>query len=99
MAQCEAFIKRIENSLPELCTVRDLIKAGFWKSHQSARNARLTEDAPPFLRIGKKKIIFPKTELIQWLRRCNGDDANPMQNTADKTASLYASSRLEDDRG
>jgi len=100
MGACDDFIKKIEKTLPDLCTVKDLIKVGFYKSPQAARSARIANCSPPYFKLGEKKIIFPKEGIIRWLKKgknaswdseCNQISYPPH---IEKVESVYQGARL-----
>lgn len=104
MSVCDDFIKKMERALPEVCTVRDLIRVGLYKSAQAARMERLVNSSPSYLRLGSR-ILYPKDGVIKWLRKGKKEGFDADSKTADspqgneKNKNLCQSSRLETNSG
>ena len=88
MSACDDFIQKIESMLPECCTVQDLIKAKIFSTTGMAYQARLSKDGPPYFQLGnRKKIIYPRDGIIQWLKeRKHESGAKADQDQARKEA-------------
>lgn len=65
----EDYLKYLEQNLPILCKVRDLVQMKIYASAQGASYARKTGDAPPFMYISGNGIVYPRETLLQWLRK------------------------------
>lgn len=75
MTPCDEFIEKIERTLPEFSLTRDLVKLGLYSSVQCAYYARKTQNAPAYFEVGKK-IFYPKTAIIQWLKESKRNEKN-----------------------
>jgi hypothetical protein len=99
MGTCEEVIQKLDRTLPNFCTVKDLIKIGLFKSPQAARSARLANCAPPFFKMGAKTILFPKEGVIKWLRRGMNDSGEESFETdtdhaIEKIENVFRTARL-----
>jgi len=52
---------------PEFLRSRDLIELGIYRSFSDISYSIIRGFAPPHLRIGERKILYPKASLIAWL--------------------------------
>lgn len=69
MDACEEYILTIEEKLPDVCHVRDLVRAGIFNSTTSARSGRISGNSPPYMQMGKRgRVIYPKKGVIEWMR-------------------------------
>lgn len=75
MKACQMFIEVVKNSLPDLATPKDLVKAGIYKTEQAAYAARTKGRSPPYLRIPQRGVIYPKAGVIEFLEKNTHDDA------------------------
>lgn len=66
MTACNDFIKKLETTLPDQCSVNDLLRIGLYTSAQSARHARQAGDSPAYFQI-RRRIFYPKQAVIDWL--------------------------------
>ena len=64
----EDFICEVEKKLTDACTVNDLVKAKIFTSATEAMLRRKRGEPPEYIRLGRKRIIYPKTCVLQWLR-------------------------------
>lgn len=66
---CEEYILKIEKELPEMCRVKDLIKAGIFNSATAAVEARASGNTPGYFQMGKRgRVLYPRNAVLQWLR-------------------------------
>lgn len=69
MSACDDYIEKIEKLLPESCTVQDLVRVKIFNTPGMAYQARIHKDGPPYFQLGnRKKIIYPRDGIIQWLK-------------------------------
>lgn len=68
MSACDDFIKRLKNTLPETCSVQNLIDIGLFTSDQSARLARQSGDTPSYFKL-RARIMYPKGAVLEWLEK------------------------------
>lgn len=64
----EKFIEEVESKLPNLAETSDLIKLGIFSSVAQAVQRRKRGEAPEFLRLSEKRIVYPKAGVMSWLR-------------------------------
>lgn len=64
----ENYLLRLEQTLPEMCRTNDLIEAGVYHSAQAACAARHRGGGPDFIFVNKRRIAYPKVELLAYLR-------------------------------
>lgn len=65
----ENFINQLKNDLPELCTVKDLVKAGIFTSVQQASTARKNKKSPSYIQYPTKRIIYSKDAVIEYVQK------------------------------
>lgn len=69
MKYCNEYLKRLENTLPDPCSVRDLINAGVYSNPTHAYFDRQRGNAPEFFQTGhRQRIKYPRDGVISWLR-------------------------------
>lgn len=90
MTACDIYIKKIALRLPEICSVRDLVKVGLYASPQAARVARLAQTFPAHFQMGKK-IIIPKESVIEWLNKSKHGSTH----VAEETTQTAVSEKVE----
>ena len=61
-------IKRIQESPFECLSTGDLIYFGVFTSAVQAYNLRKAKRSPPYIKLSDKKVMYPKAELIAWLK-------------------------------
>ena len=64
------FFKSIESQLsesPDFLRPKDLIRLGLFKSPSDVTQNIRRGDAPPLIRLGVRKLVFPKSLLVEWL--------------------------------
>lgn len=69
MNACEDYIEAINKVLPDICTTKDLIKIGIFKSDQAAAYARKEGLSPDYFKLPTKTIFYPKKGVIEFLRK------------------------------
>lgn len=69
MSHTKKFIHEITSDLPNLSTTKDLIEAGIFSSTSHAAHCRKRGDSPVFMTLSKKRIMYPKEEVITWLQK------------------------------
>lgn len=62
------FVAQLTEKLPPLCRVRDLVKMGVYRSPQAAYEARRAGVGPNFIRIPKTGILYPREEVISFIK-------------------------------
>lgn len=62
------FLDQTQSNLPELATTKDLIEAGIFSCVAQATQCRKRGDSPVFITLSKKRIMYPKEEVIAWLK-------------------------------
>lgn len=66
---CEEYIQKIEQQLPELCSVKDLMKLKIFNSYSAASDARASGNTPTYMQMGKRgRVVYPRSGVIQWMR-------------------------------
>jgi hypothetical protein len=60
--------KELEEKFPLFLRPADLIKAGLFTSRFSISHAIRRQNGPPFIRLDSKKVLFPRDQLIKWLK-------------------------------
>jgi len=65
---CEAFIRKLEMTLPELVTPTDLVKVGVYKSSQAAAMARQSGHGPGYFQLNAKRVLYPRGGVIEFLK-------------------------------
>lgn len=68
MNPCEETIEKLGRSLPDLCTVHDLIRVGIIKHRNSMEYYRRNNMGPPYVRLSERKIFYPKHGILHWLK-------------------------------
>lgn len=69
MNSCDAFIKRAMKELPEMCTVKDLLKLGIYRSEQAAAHARRKGLSPDYFKLPHRGVLYPKQGVIEFLKQ------------------------------
>ncbi len=64
----EKNLKELLEELPPFLNAPNLVQIGLYPSKISVYKALERGEAPPFFYISKRKIRFPKNELIGWLK-------------------------------
>jgi hypothetical protein len=65
--QLEKTIRSINETYPELLRAADLVRIGVFRSRSAVCIALGSGLAPPYLRLTKRRIVFPKSALCDWL--------------------------------
>lgn len=68
MNACEELIAKLTETLPEICTINDLIKAGIVNHRATMEYYRRKKLGPPFLRLSARRIYYPKAGVLKWMR-------------------------------
>lgn len=68
MSSSNALMKRVEESPVECFTTGDLIYFGIFTCATQAYTLRKNKKSPPYIQLSQKKVVYPKVELIAWLR-------------------------------
>ena len=68
MNACDELIHKLTETLPDICTINDLIKAGIVNHRATMEYYRKREMGPPFLRLSARKIYYPKSGILKWMR-------------------------------
>lgn len=79
MTACEEFILKMEKELPELCSTKDLVALGIYRSAQTAFYSRIRGDGPSYFKLGTR-IMYLRASVIEWLKgkkRENCENPNP----------------------
>lgn len=63
----KSLIANIKRKLPELCSVRDLLKIGIYRSEQAAYSARKSGNCPAHFRLPFRGIVYPRDGVIEFL--------------------------------
>lgn len=58
----------IQNEYPDFLSGKDLVKLNLFPSRFALCNARKQGRTPPDIKAGKQKILYPKQELIKWIK-------------------------------
>lgn len=69
MSYKKNFIHKITSDLPNLASTKDLIEVGIFSSISHATHCRKRGDSPAFITLSKKRIMYPKEEVIAWLQK------------------------------
>lgn len=62
-------LNKIQSNLPDLASTEQLINVGIFTSVGQAANSRKRGDSPPFITLSRKRILYPKEQLITWLEK------------------------------
>lgn len=68
MNPCDDMIDKLTASLPEICTINDLIRAGIVNNRATMEYYRRKKLGPPFLRLSARRIYYPKLGILKWMR-------------------------------
>tara|TARA_R110000868_G_scaffold184634_1_gene426269 strand:- start:81 stop:341 length:261 start_codon:yes stop_codon:yes gene_type:complete len=63
----ENLIKKLTDALPELCTTKDLVGCGIFKTTPEAIQSRKNGRGPEYLKLSLRRIIYSKEAVIAWL--------------------------------
>ncbi len=69
MNSCDDFIEKAKKNLPDLCSVKDLIALGIYRSEQAAAYARKKSIGPDFFKLPHRTVIYPKIGVINYLTK------------------------------
>lgn len=68
MNPCEELIEHWTATLPEVCTINDLIRAGIVNHRATMEYYRKKKLGPPFLRLSARRIYYPKSGILKWMK-------------------------------
>lgn len=98
MSSCETFIQKLKNTLPELCSAQDLVKAGLYRSPQAVAMARYAGIGPEYFKVGGK-ILFPRDGVIKYLDvNKHETDSSKCTCTAKKVQGVSTQTGMANDR-
>ena len=60
-------INQLKDQLPPICTTRNLIDVGLYKSHTLAANARREGLGPKAVYIAKRGYVYERDEVIEYI--------------------------------
>lgn len=63
------YFQKLEEELPELVNSEDLVRLGIYRTLQAAYEARQNGSSPPFIRVYGRGPVYPKRELIDFLKK------------------------------
>lgn len=70
MSNSKKILNQLQSNLPYfLPRTKDLINVGIFASISHATHCRKRGDSPAFITLSKKRIMYPKEEVIAWLKR------------------------------
>ncbi len=67
MDHVKKVIEDILDKLPDLCTVKDLIKARLFSNDNHASSRRRRELPPEYFILSRERILYPKTAVAEWI--------------------------------
>lgn len=70
------FIRRAESILPELCSTKDLVNLGIYKSEQAAAYARRKGYSPEFFQFASRTVKYPKDAVLKFLKNAHRKNEN-----------------------
>lgn len=73
MTACDDFIEKVKRELPELCTTKDLVRLGIYKSPQAASHARKMGFSSPYFKLPTGTVVHPKAGIIQLLTNAKNE--------------------------
>lgn len=76
MGACKEYILRIKDQLPELCTVRDLIRVGIYRTTSGANMARMQKRGPEYLKIPGRGVVYPREGVINFMEKTIHEESN-----------------------
>lgn len=59
--------------LPDFLRGNHLIKLGIFETHSQIWQERVRNTAPLAIRLGKRRIVYPKLAVIEWLKQKSAD--------------------------
>lgn len=65
----DSYIDRAMRELPDPCSIKDLIKFGYFKSEQQACYRRRVGISPEYLKMGNGRVYYCKSAIIKDLQR------------------------------
>ena len=73
----ESYLAEIEKQLPEFADTTDLIRAGVFTSFSQAVKARERGECPEFVTLSRRRIMYPRACVLNWLRQRACTNASP----------------------
>lgn len=70
MRSVDKLVEMIENRLPVLVKTKHLVELGIYNSAQGAYQARRARTSPPWLKIPRQGVVYPRDGVIEFLRKC-----------------------------
>lgn len=67
--QKEKLINEIMSKLPDVCSVRDLVRAKIFSNRDYAWRAREHNMGPSFIKVSEKFIAYRKEDVREWLTK------------------------------
>ncbi len=68
MELSKSLIAKLRRKLPELCSVKDLLEIGVYRSEQAAYEARKNGKCPEFFHLPYRGIVYPRDGIIEFLK-------------------------------
>ena len=65
----KSFISKLKRTLPDLCSVKDLLKVGIYRSEQAAYSARRTGNCPFNFYFPCRGYVYPKESVIEFVEK------------------------------
>jgi hypothetical protein len=62
-------LERLQRELPEICSDRDLVNAGLFRSALNLYYLRVRQQGPPFFRFGRQ-IRYYRPDVLKWMEEC-----------------------------
>lgn len=66
------FLNDLETNLPEFIPVSKLVEIGVFSSPAQESKARKRGEGPDFIRLSRKRLVYPRGPLMTWLRERAG---------------------------
>lgn len=76
VSRCDLFIEKISRILPELCSPKDLVKIGIYKTEMGAWHARKKGTSPEFFKLPEGHVLYPKESIIDFLKKAKSAAKN-----------------------
>lgn len=69
MNSCDKFIEKARQELPELCSTKDLVRIGLFKSEHCAWHARKKGISFDYFKLPHGTVVYPKKGVIELLEK------------------------------
>lgn len=78
------FLKNIEETLPSICTDKDLIDRipSLFKNNVYLFRLRQKKEAPPHFQTPNKRVTYLREDVIDWLRKSYNEQKNFLEECA-----------------